>query len=217
MRADTTVVCVWPRCGWLQNTCRPLHPTSSSSDSDTLPAETAPQGIFGVPLIASIPYANVAISLFNEHGESYIYGYVPIVVAKCGVFLKEKGKHGCAHTSATANDLKQLTSRESSGWLAQRKESKNSRLHSILHHDMARVWTGQATLCTMQPTFCVGTSTICQSPLFLWATTTAFGSPYATIKQRPSAKSRVRHPRLEASTPTPLCVNTSIRSKVCPH
>ncbi|KNG52413.1 rho-gtpase-activating protein 5 [Stemphylium lycopersici] len=47
-------------------------------------------GIFGVPLIQSIPYANVAISLFNEHGESYIYGYVPIVVAKCGVFLKEK-------------------------------------------------------------------------------------------------------------------------------
>ncbi|KAF2825620.1 RhoGAP-domain-containing protein [Ophiobolus disseminans] len=47
-------------------------------------------GIFGVPLIQSIPYANVAISLFNEHGESYIYGYVPIVVAKCGVYLKEK-------------------------------------------------------------------------------------------------------------------------------
>jgi hypothetical protein len=45
-----------------------------------------------VPLIVSIPYANVAISLFNETGESYIYGYVPIVVAKCGVFLKEKGK-----------------------------------------------------------------------------------------------------------------------------
>ncbi|KAF2995682.1 hypothetical protein E8E13_002846 [Curvularia kusanoi] len=52
--------------------------------------EIVPQGIFGVPLITSIPYANVAISLFNEHGESYIYGYVPIVVAKCGVFLKEK-------------------------------------------------------------------------------------------------------------------------------
>jgi hypothetical protein len=49
-------------------------------------------GIFGVPLIQSIPYANVAISLFNEHGESYIYGYVPIVVAKCGVYLKEKGQ-----------------------------------------------------------------------------------------------------------------------------
>lgn len=52
--------------------------------------EPVTQGIFGVPLDKSITYANVAISLFNEGGESYIYGYVPIVVAKCGVFLKEK-------------------------------------------------------------------------------------------------------------------------------
>ena len=44
-----------------------------------------------MPLIVSIPYANVAISLYNDNGDSYIYGYVPIVVAKCGVFLKEKG------------------------------------------------------------------------------------------------------------------------------
>lgn len=51
-----------------------------------------PQGIFGVPLQTSIRYANVAISLFNDEGQSYIYGYVPIVVAKCGVFLKEKGE-----------------------------------------------------------------------------------------------------------------------------
>ncbi|KAK5170163.1 GTPase activating protein (GAP) for Rho1p [Saxophila tyrrhenica] len=60
--------------------------------SDKKPQEqpAAPQGIFGVPLQDSIRYANVAISLFNDAGESYIYGYVPIVVAKCGVFLKEK-------------------------------------------------------------------------------------------------------------------------------
>ena len=45
-----------------------------------------------MPLAESIRYANVAISLQNEQGESFIYGYVPIVVAKCGVFLKEKGK-----------------------------------------------------------------------------------------------------------------------------
>jgi hypothetical protein len=51
-----------------------------------------PQGIFGVPLRQSITYANVAISLVDENGKSYIYGYVPIVVAKCGVFLKEKGR-----------------------------------------------------------------------------------------------------------------------------
>jgi len=48
-------------------------------------------GIFGVPLRQSITYANVAISLVDGEGKSYIYGYVPIVVAKCGVYLKEKG------------------------------------------------------------------------------------------------------------------------------
>jgi hypothetical protein len=53
--------------------------------------ETRPQGIFGVPLRQSITYANVAISLVDDDGRSYIYGYVPIVVAKCGVYLKEKG------------------------------------------------------------------------------------------------------------------------------
>ncbi|TGJ85307.1 hypothetical protein E0Z10_g3457 [Xylaria hypoxylon] len=54
------------------------------------PRETRTQGIFGVPLRQSITYANVAISLIDENGQSYIYGYVPIVVAKCGVYLKEK-------------------------------------------------------------------------------------------------------------------------------
>ncbi|KAI5370272.1 Putative Rho GTPase activation protein [Septoria linicola] len=59
--------------------------------SDKKPQDQAsPQGIFGIPLQQSIRYANVAISLFNDEGQSYIYGYVPIVVAKCGVFLKEK-------------------------------------------------------------------------------------------------------------------------------
>ena len=53
--------------------------------------------IFGVPLAESIRYANVAISLTDENGESFIYGYVPIVVAKCGVFLKEKGTFVPSH------------------------------------------------------------------------------------------------------------------------
>lgn len=57
----------------------------------TTPVE-APVGIFGVPLDDSINYANVAISLTDENGKSYVYGYVPIVIAKCGVFLKERGK-----------------------------------------------------------------------------------------------------------------------------
>ena len=56
-----------------------------------------PTGIFGVPLRQSITYANVAISLVDDSGKSYIYGYVPIVVAKCGVYLKEKGQLSCKY------------------------------------------------------------------------------------------------------------------------
>lgn len=72
-----------------------LYNTRTNS-ANYIPSDQAtdigPHGIFGVPLHASIRYANVAISLFDDQGESYIYGYVPIVVAKCGVYLKEKGK-----------------------------------------------------------------------------------------------------------------------------
>jgi len=63
-----------------------LMKTNSEADP-TMPEK----GIFGVDLQTSIRYANVAISLSDAEGKSYVYGYVPIVVAKCGVFLKEKG------------------------------------------------------------------------------------------------------------------------------
>ncbi|KAG6070204.1 hypothetical protein E4U16_007096 [Claviceps sp. LM84 group G4] len=78
---------------------------------DHPPAETnrAP-GIFGIPLRQSIAYANVAISLIDENGESYIYGYVPIVVAKCGVYLKEKatGVEGIFRLSGSEKRIKEL-------------------------------------------------------------------------------------------------------------
>ncbi|KEQ62771.1 RhoGAP-domain-containing protein, partial [Aureobasidium melanogenum CBS 110374] len=66
--------------------------------------------IFGVPLQTSIRYANVAISLFNEQGQSYIYGYVPIVVAKCGVYLKEKATdvEGIFRLSGSEKRIKEL-------------------------------------------------------------------------------------------------------------
>ncbi|KAK8232367.1 hypothetical protein HDK90DRAFT_467542 [Phyllosticta capitalensis] len=78
--------------------------TNSKTDQDK------PKGIFGVPLQDSIKYANVAISLFNENGESYIYGYVPIVVAKCGVFLKEKAVdvEGIFRLSGSEKRIKEL-------------------------------------------------------------------------------------------------------------
>ncbi|KAJ6444774.1 GTPase-activating protein [Purpureocillium lavendulum] len=76
------------------------------------PTETKAPGIFGVPLRQSITYANVAISLIDENGQSYIYGYVPIVVAKCGVFLKEKatGIEGIFRLSGSEKRIKELKS-----------------------------------------------------------------------------------------------------------
>ncbi|KIV97581.1 hypothetical protein PV10_01313 [Exophiala mesophila] len=72
--------------------------------------EIQPSGIFGVPLAESIRYANVAISLQNDEGQSFIYGYVPIVVAKCGVFLKEKATdvEGIFRLSGSAKRIKDL-------------------------------------------------------------------------------------------------------------
>ncbi|KAE9366094.1 RhoGAP-domain-containing protein [Stipitochalara longipes BDJ] len=76
-------------------------------------ALTEPQqapGIFGVPLRQSITYANVAISLVDGEGKSYIYGYVPIVVAKCGVYLKEKATNveGIFRLSGSEKRIKEL-------------------------------------------------------------------------------------------------------------
>ncbi|KAJ5207474.1 Rho GTPase activation protein [Penicillium cf. griseofulvum] len=80
-----------------------------STRKDELKEET-PRGIFGVPLNVSIKYANVAISLTNDHGQSSIYGYVPIVVAKCGVFLKEKATdvEGIFRLNGSAKRIKDL-------------------------------------------------------------------------------------------------------------
>jgi hypothetical protein len=63
-----------------------------------------PTGIFGVPLQESIRYANVAISLLDDSNQPYIYGYVPIVVAKCGVYLKEKGGIDVVHLDSYTTD-----------------------------------------------------------------------------------------------------------------
>ncbi|KAG9239586.1 Rho GTPase activation protein [Amylocarpus encephaloides] len=49
-----------------------------------------PKKVFGVELEESISFANVAIALIDSEGTSYTYGYVPIVVAKTGVYLKEE-------------------------------------------------------------------------------------------------------------------------------
>jgi len=88
--AGITTKAIWRRSATLGSQRRLNERESVISLTDIPIAEET--GIFGVPLQTSIRYANVAISLFDADGNSYIYGYVPIVVAKCGVFLKEKGK-----------------------------------------------------------------------------------------------------------------------------
>ncbi|TEB04114.1 Rho GTPase activation protein [Coprinellus micaceus] len=46
--------------------------------------------VFGKPLKESLKYASVQISTANADGVLYVWGYIPVVVAKCGLYLKEK-------------------------------------------------------------------------------------------------------------------------------
>ncbi|CCG83560.1 putative Rho GTPase activator [Taphrina deformans PYCC 5710] len=77
------------------------------------PAKKEPEalrGIFSVPLHESIVYANVAISLYNDDGQTFIYGYIPIVVAKCGLYLKDNATEteGIFRLSGSAKRIKDL-------------------------------------------------------------------------------------------------------------
>ncbi|KAI3626663.1 SAC7 [Malassezia furfur] len=45
--------------------------------------------MFGAPLPEALKQSSVAISLINQDGEQYVWGYVPAVVAKIGLFLKQ--------------------------------------------------------------------------------------------------------------------------------
>ncbi|ORY69995.1 uncharacterized protein BCR38DRAFT_332195 [Pseudomassariella vexata] len=94
----------------ISNEALPVHVGGASAWLTWFFSETRPPGIFGVPLRQSITYANVAISLVDDDGKSYIYGYVPIVVAKCGVFLKEKatGVEGIFRLSGSEKRIKEL-------------------------------------------------------------------------------------------------------------
>lgn len=47
------------------------------------------EGVFGKPLKESLKCANVQISTANANGELYVWGSIPVVVAKCGLYLKE--------------------------------------------------------------------------------------------------------------------------------
>lgn len=50
-----------------------------------------PNSIFGARLCVALRYTAVSISLAKENGEQYVWGYIPALVAKCGLYLKQRG------------------------------------------------------------------------------------------------------------------------------
>lgn len=83
---------------------------TASAEHKVIPAEFAESPIFGVALNKSIKYANVSISLSDPSGEQFVYGYIPIVVAKCGVYLKKNATtvEGIFRLSGSARRIKEL-------------------------------------------------------------------------------------------------------------
>lgn len=97
-------------------TARDASGASGSSDHSqpnlAIPAQYQESPIFGVPLAVSIQYAKVSISLSDPSGDQFVYGYIPIVVAKCGVFLKKNATtvEGIFRLSGSARRIKELQS-----------------------------------------------------------------------------------------------------------
>lgn len=50
------------------------------------------KGVFGIALKDSLKYAYACISYVDDATKTYHYGAVPIVVAKCGSFVKNEGE-----------------------------------------------------------------------------------------------------------------------------
>ncbi|KAG6862502.1 hypothetical protein C0995_000050 [Termitomyces sp. Mi166 len=55
-------------------------------ETEWKPDEDGP--VFGVPLKESLKHASVQISTASTNGDLYVWGTVPVVVAKCGLYLK---------------------------------------------------------------------------------------------------------------------------------
>ena len=64
---------------------------SGSSSSGGGAAAAGGGKVFGVSLTDSLVYAAVAISQIGPDGKARIYGHIPVIVAKAGMYLKENG------------------------------------------------------------------------------------------------------------------------------
>ncbi|KAF8656225.1 hypothetical protein AX16_002661 [Volvariella volvacea WC 439] len=66
--------------------------------------------VFGKPLKESLRYASVQISTADANGELYVWGYIPVVVAKCGLYLKENATEveGTFRVNGSAKRMREL-------------------------------------------------------------------------------------------------------------
>ncbi|KAI5803148.1 Rho GTPase activation protein [Geopyxis carbonaria] len=94
---------------WRRFTVNIPRPFLGSLDPD----QDGPQEIFGVPIDKSIYYASVAITVTDNKGHSWVYGYIPTILAKTGVYLKQNGAStpGLFHTSGSAKRMTEIHAR----------------------------------------------------------------------------------------------------------
>lgn len=71
---------------------------------------TEGNGIFGISLQDSVKKASVAIWMTDANGHRFVYGYIPVVVAKCGAMLKERATEieGIFRLSGSAKRINDL-------------------------------------------------------------------------------------------------------------
>ncbi|KAK1927239.1 Rho GTPase activator [Papiliotrema laurentii] len=133
----------------------PVHPTTSrDSDKERAqglktwwksfrdrpePIPRAP-GVFGIPLDESVRYASVQISTQDQDGSLHIWGVIPVVVAKCGLYLKENATEveGTFRISGSSKRMRDLQAIFDNG----PKYGKNIDWRSLPYtsHDVATIF-----------------------------------------------------------------------------
>ncbi|KAJ3739266.1 Rho GTPase activation protein [Lentinula detonsa] len=85
--------------------------TSAQKSKRAFEGKDEPENsVFGKPLKESLKYASVQISTANANGELYVWGYIPVVVAKCGLYLKENATEveGTFRVNGSAKRMREL-------------------------------------------------------------------------------------------------------------
>ncbi|KAJ7607395.1 kinase-like domain-containing protein [Roridomyces roridus] len=85
----------------------PPAPSPSSPSSSGIAvyrcSESPSSKVFGVDLKESLKYASKRLWTTGENGELREWGFVPVVIAKCGILLKERETPGIFHRNHSYN------------------------------------------------------------------------------------------------------------------